>query len=127
MCTFRTLWYLYYSGNRADPEKFEILAGASDIQSQGGTKVGVAEIKIYPSYKIFYLGDDIALFVLARKLTFSSSIQPICLPSTEDTYGPGSICYATGWGKTTANGKCNLNQFHSAPCGLGLDPISRPC
>uniref|UniRef100_A0A182QSW2 CLIP domain-containing serine protease n=1 Tax=Anopheles farauti TaxID=69004 RepID=A0A182QSW2_9DIPT len=61
---------------------------------------------------------DIALVRLARKITFDSSVAPICLPLSStswDNYNPESgRFYESGWGKTSdASGSDHKWNYHS--------------
>ncbi|XP_063788543.1 serine protease 33-like [Pseudophryne corroboree] len=46
---------------------------------------------------------DIALVRLSSPLTFTSFIQPVCVPSPSLNFSSGMECWVTGWG-TTASG-----------------------
>ena len=47
-------------------------------------------------------GHDIALIKLqtvnGKGIVFGSSVQPICLPTSEEVYKPGTWCSVSGWG-----------------------------
>jgi len=42
---------------------------------------------------------DVALLKLAKPLTFTDAIQPICLPFGLSELPYNKTCYATGWGR----------------------------
>ncbi|KAF5923414.1 hypothetical protein HPG69_006583 [Diceros bicornis minor] len=65
--------------------------------SNKGVKHHVSKIVIHPKFQ--NITADIALLKLVSRVTFTSSILPICLPSiTKQLTVPGS-CWMTGWGK----------------------------
>ena len=43
---------------------------------------------------------DIAIIILAKPLTFSDKIHPVCLPSSEDNVYVGENVTHMGWGMT---------------------------
>ena len=43
---------------------------------------------------------DIAIIILAKPLTFSDKIRPVCLPSSEDNVYVGEKVTHMGWGMT---------------------------
>lgn len=47
--------------------------------------------------------NDIALLKLATPALLSSTVSPVCLPSANASFPPGSVCATTGWGKTQYN------------------------
>ena len=66
--------------------------------------IPVQETLIYPGYSEDNVPThDIALLVLTHPVTFSSYIQPICLPTPSDEDDDGeeeSELMVTGWGNT---------------------------
>lgn len=57
---------------------------------------------IHPKFKSTKGGSDIALVKLAtvngKGIVFDDVAQPICLPSSESDYKPGTWCSVSGWG-----------------------------
>ncbi|XP_063799672.1 transmembrane protease serine 13 [Pseudophryne corroboree] len=45
---------------------------------------------------------DVALIKLKEPFTFSATIQPACLPMTNQDFNPNTKCWITGFGKTVA-------------------------
>ncbi|KAJ8372711.1 hypothetical protein AAFF_G00277800 [Aldrovandia affinis] len=43
---------------------------------------------------------DIALLKLQQPVDFSTSVQPVCLPTTDQNFPPGTTCWTTGFGTT---------------------------
>lgn len=65
----------------------------------------IKEFIIHPRYSTTKAEFDIAVITLSDDITWSETIFPICLPSTEDTSLPlnffaGDIATVSGWGKT---------------------------
>lgn len=62
----------------------------------------VENFVIHPSYRSTKSGHDIALVKLQTRngkgIAFSDETQPICLPTSEDAYKPGTWCTVSGWG-----------------------------
>ena len=52
-------------------------------------------------------GDDIALIKLqtvnGQGIQFNDRVQPICLPTSETAYQPGTLCSVSGWGMQKGN------------------------
>lgn len=49
--------------------------------------------------------NDIALIKLKKPITFSKDVAPVALPDKDDTFGPSSECWITGWGEVGNGGK----------------------
>ncbi|XP_050093433.1 melanization protease 1-like [Anopheles aquasalis] len=63
--------------------------------------LGIESTVVYPGYNRPFARHDIALIRLPQEITYSDSIQPICLPTREDVRNlllPRFI--VAGWGKT---------------------------
>ncbi|EPY88756.1 hypothetical protein CB1_000155031 [Camelus ferus] len=48
---------------------------------------------------------DIALLRLLSRVTYSSSIMPICLPNVKQKWKVPDFCWVTGWGKLKNEGE----------------------
>uniref|UniRef100_A0A3B4VNK3 Tryptase-2-like n=1 Tax=Seriola dumerili TaxID=41447 RepID=A0A3B4VNK3_SERDU len=74
--------------------------GTHSLQKGSARYLGIYAIIPEPKYRAVGNGfvNDIALVKLKKKLTFSDSIRPVTLPSVDDTFGPSSECWITGWG-----------------------------
>ncbi|XP_070068215.1 serine protease grass-like [Drosophila takahashii] len=62
--------------------------------------IDIAESIIYPAFESESLQNDIALLRLAKKVTFSDYIRPICLLVNERLRETTSSFAVTGWGRT---------------------------
>ncbi|GFO32184.1 transposable element p transposase [Plakobranchus ocellatus] len=84
----------------------------------------VRQIITHPYYNSTSVANDIALVVLAERLSFSASIKPICLPRQGQEVRVGEMCLLAGWGVTRGTSDANtLNQvklpiISDLTCGL---------
>ncbi|XP_035790730.1 serine protease grass-like [Anopheles albimanus] len=63
--------------------------------------LGIESTVVYPEYNIPFARHDIALIRMPQEITYSDSIQPICLPTREDVRKlPLPRFIVAGWGKT---------------------------
>ncbi|XP_056257726.1 tryptase-2-like [Seriola aureovittata] len=76
--------------------------GTHSLQKASARYMGIYAIIPEPRYRAVGNGfvNDIALVKLKKKMTFSGSVQPVSLPSVDDTFDPSSECWITGWGNT---------------------------
>ncbi|XP_029944180.1 serine protease 27-like [Salarias fasciatus] len=83
----------------------EVLLSLHNISDPGPDVVTVAldEIICHPAYNSFTFENDICLLKLSTPVTFSDSIQPICLPTKGSTFHTGLSSWVTGFG-TIDNG-----------------------
>ncbi|XP_057581998.1 serine protease 48 [Hippopotamus amphibius kiboko] len=80
------------------PFLYTVWLGSIDIgHSNTGVKHHVFQIVIHPKYDD--ITADIALLRLFSKVTFSSSILPICLSNVKKQLTIPDSCWVTGWGK----------------------------
>ena len=66
---------------------------ASEVKSE------VSKIVRHSAYSIKTMDSDIALIKLAKPVTFTKYIQPICLPNRHLEEPVGQKCFISGWGK----------------------------
>merc|ERR1712212_579967 len=87
-------------GSEHNPSSFSVRVGDHDTRKSEGTEATYQVKRVYkhPSYNPRQLDYDIALFELARPITFNKYVSPVCLPSADPPVG--TKCYITGWGKT---------------------------
>ncbi|XP_049708753.1 serine protease 48 [Elephas maximus indicus] len=79
----------------------------ADDSSQG-LQYHVSKIIIHPNFK--ERTADIALLKLYSRVTFTSLILPICLPTIKEHLTIPASCWVTGWGETK---KTNGTDFYS--------------
>lgn len=65
----------------------------------------VAQVILHPGYDKNTHDNDIALLQLASTVTFTDYILPVCLATSDSTYGSGTNCWVTGWGDIQFGGK----------------------
>ncbi|MEE6519649.1 hypothetical protein FKM82_017342 [Ascaphus truei] len=58
----------------------------------------VKKVIIHPIYSGDGTSGDLALVEMEREVNVSSYIRPICLPSPDDQFPNGKMCWVTGWG-----------------------------
>ncbi|XP_037293536.1 chymotrypsin-1-like [Manduca sexta] len=78
----------------------------------GGTRIATGNVTTHPNWIPRYLRNDIAVIYLPRKVTFSSNIGPVALPSGSELREDfmGSIAMASGFGMTSDGSMIRLNQ-----------------
>lgn len=96
MCVFLLSCSLHY-------HRSFVVVGAYQLQL-ANRYVGIANIVQYQD-----LGNgntnDIALMKLKKPITFLKAVSPVALPDKDDTFGPSSECWMTGWGEVGNGGK----------------------
>ena len=73
----------------------------------------VKRILVHPKYDPNLHNHDVAVLVLKEPLSFTSSIQPICL--THKPVKPGENAYVMGWGDTNGTAAWNLLLVATVP------------
>ncbi|XP_044222404.1 chymotrypsin B-like isoform X4 [Thunnus albacares] len=110
-----------------------VVLGAHNLRSstEDVQVIGVGKMFTHPDYnKTRRWNNDIQLIKLARPAQINRHVSPVCLAETRDNFPPGTMCMATGWGRTSGNGKtatrlqqAALRLWTSEKCGLS-DPIT---
>uniref|UniRef100_A0A0N4ZEA2 Peptidase S1 domain-containing protein n=1 Tax=Parastrongyloides trichosuri TaxID=131310 RepID=A0A0N4ZEA2_PARTI len=72
--------------------------------------VEIENIVIYPSYENIFQ-NDIAILSLSKKLNFTDSIKPICLPPNGFQFEEGHQCFISGFGKNTSISNENSEEY----------------
>lgn len=100
--------FLQLQGIRySDPSLWTAYLGLTDQGNRNGANVQTRKIKRIISHPFFndYTYDyDIAVMELQSPVTFSSIVQPICLPDTTHHFPVGKDLWVTGWGATSEGG-----------------------
>lgn len=65
----------------------------------------VSQIIVHPNYNNTLYNNDLALMRILTPVTFTNYIRPICLASSSSQFFNATLCWATGWGKTSKNGE----------------------
>jgi len=85
--------------------------GEHDVNVEGEDDVldrGVGKVYIHPDYQGRITENDIALIRLNTSVTFSSTVNPICLPR-EQVNLTGLPAWSTGWGTSSLGGGVQKN------------------
>nr|XP_014352096.1 PREDICTED: ovochymase-1 [Latimeria chalumnae] len=65
----------------------------------------VSKVIIHPKFNAYLaISYDIALLQLHANITFGKMVRPVCLPQKDEKFAEGTLCVATGWGRTTEKG-----------------------
>ncbi|XP_070690743.1 suppressor of tumorigenicity 14 protein homolog [Pempheris klunzingeri] len=85
---------------------WQTYSGMQDQYKQDGVQRSpVKRIISHPDYNQMTFDYDIALLELSEPLTFTNTIQPICLPSSTHVFPAGMSCWVTGWGALREGGQ----------------------
>ncbi|XP_031432890.1 transmembrane protease serine 9-like [Clupea harengus] len=87
-----------------DAEDIKVYVGGNSLtEMQKKPHLKVQAVRVHPLYNNpdrQNFDHDIALIQLKQKVTFSPSVLPLCLPSTDDEYIPERIGMVSGFGLT---------------------------
>ncbi|XP_039973439.1 complement C1r-A subcomponent-like isoform X2 [Xiphias gladius] len=96
------------NGNPASNDSVRIYMGLTDVKTLMVSPLYAASVHIHPGYNnpdhLDY-NNDIALIKLHDRITFSSSIMPICLPAEDAIYITGMMGLVSGFGITEINNR----------------------
>ena len=82
-----------------------MVAGDHDLTDDQGDFYKVSSILKHPDYNGTLPVDyDFAILTLAKTITFSLTVAPICLPASVQADFAGEEATVTGWGSTLAYG-----------------------
>ncbi|XP_031568094.1 uncharacterized protein LOC116302847 [Actinia tenebrosa] len=91
------------------PKNLTITVGEYNLSRIDGTEqqIPVEKVLVHRQYNPTTIDYDIALLQLKRPMVFNAHVSPVCLPSFD--FPPNTMCYVTGWGRTTmANRKSSI-------------------
>ncbi|CAI9156740.1 unnamed protein product [Rangifer tarandus platyrhynchus] len=81
-----------------DPRKYEVLVGSLQVSGYQGPKTAVIPVsRIIPYPGVQGPSSAIAVAELARPLSFSPLVLPICLPTSAVQLKNAASCWVTGW------------------------------
>ncbi|XP_029978044.1 chymotrypsin-like protease CTRL-1 [Sphaeramia orbicularis] len=87
-----SLWTLYMGRiNQNGPNANEVIRTLSQ------------DVIVHPDYNATLITNDIALMKLSSPVNFTDFIRPICLAGNGSQFTNSTSCWATGWGRITAN------------------------
>lgn len=94
-----------YFSKFSDSQKPENLIARFGLWKLGNTtqplpiqEAKILAIVVHPSYYSSGLFHDVAFLVLAKPVTYSANVLPICLPEQGAVFSAGTRCYGIGWG-----------------------------
>ncbi|XP_009881700.1 PREDICTED: serine protease 56 [Charadrius vociferus] len=94
-----------FTGNRNELA-WTVVVGDHELDKQdaGERAVPVRRILPHPKFNPKTFHGDLALLELAGPLAPSSTVSPVCLPSSPAEPSPGTACYIAGWGSLYEEG-----------------------
>ncbi|KAK2713059.1 brachyurin-like [Artemia franciscana] len=83
---------------------FRVVLGAHEINNgneAGRIEVTTSDFKQHNRYNSFLISNDIAVIRLPEPVTFTETISPVCLPTSDDVGNTfvGEMVTPTGWGR----------------------------
>ena len=82
----------------------QVLIGEHDTSDSIVDRRDVMKITNHPKYENEDGHYDVGILFLSSTITFSSTIAPICLPTSTQSLYTGQVATVTGWGDTGADG-----------------------
>lgn len=94
--------------------RVEVVVGAHDLAADGGDRIGVAAVRVHPSYRSPGEGADAAVLVLERPS--SAPVAAIARPGADpDAERPGAIA---GWGARSEDDLLGSASLLAAPVAI---------
>ncbi|XP_069838449.1 serine protease 33-like [Dendropsophus ebraccatus] len=86
---------------------FHVLLGVLNLTGTSPTQfsVAVTTVIVHPAYSGDGTRGDLALMGLAKAVTFNNNIRQVALPSQNQEFQSGTMCWLTGWGRIAENVK----------------------
>ena len=104
------------------PSEFKLFFGVHNVSQRYSSRdvqqIKVKRIFIHPGFNQSSLDNDIGLIQLVRKVAFTKTIRPVCMPNRpyqKQIASPGKRGYVVGWGLTRNGTSSALLQELSLP------------
>ncbi|XP_009502895.2 transmembrane protease serine 2 isoform X1 [Phalacrocorax carbo] len=105
-------------GQFSDPRSWRVYAGIlnqNEMLSKHAYRV--KQIISHPDYDTDSKDNDVALMKLETLLSFTDTVQPVCLPNPGMMFQPDQPCWISGWGAEHQGGKTS-NRLNCAKVSL---------
>jgi len=116
-------------------DKIKVTLGEYSFDQEGETsvqkKIGVRDLKMHENYDDKSFENDIALIRLDRKVQFTKSVYPICLPPKDKDY-TDTRAFVIGWGTIYFGGptssvlqEVNVRVWDNKQCATNYGRLNR--
>ena len=99
-------------GRTFSPHEIQVVVGEHNIADYRADRRAVSRIRQHPNYQVYHwygaksphLHYDFSILTLARPITFSYTMSPICLPASTNSQYIYKTATVSGWGQTYFEG-----------------------
>lgn len=93
-------------GSNPDPHRSFVVVGAHELHKKAEQYMAITHFLPHTGYRDLGNGhyiNDIALIRLKKSIDYKKEVEKVSLPTIDDTFGPSSECWITGWGDVANN------------------------